>query len=138
MAGKKAGTARNDPNRPHANGVPAEKPGPDPWAPTQQQSEQIKSLAARGVGLREISAIIGIDKDTLALRCNRELEDGRALGVATITGKLFEQAKSGSYKHQALYLSHVAKWTSRVTHDVEEGGTLESLVAASMRRKTED
>lgn len=123
MAGKKPGAPRFDAKRPDVEGLPAKRSGPDPWAPTQQQSEQIKSLAARGVGLREISAIIGIDKDTLALRCNRELEDGRALGVATITGKLFEQAKSGSYKHQALYLGHVAKWSQRVAHEHSgEGG----------------
>ena len=137
MAGKKAGFTRNDTRRPHVNGSPAQKPGPEPWAPTPQQSEQIKSLAARGVGVREIASLIGIDKDTLCLRCAEELESGRALGIATITGKLFEEAKKGSFKHQALYLGHVAKWTQRVTHDVAEGGTLEALVTASMARKAE-
>lgn len=106
--------------------------------PTPQQSEQIKSLAARGVGVREIASLIGIDKDTLCLRCAEELESGRALGIATITGKLFEEAKKGSFKHQALYLGHVAKWSQRVTHDVAEGGTLEALVTASMVSKAED
>lgn len=91
--------------------------------PTPQQSEQIKSLAARGVGVREIASMIGIDKDTLCLRCAEELESGRALGIATITSKLFEEAKKGSFKHQALYLGHVAKWSQRVAHEHSgEGG----------------
>ena len=37
--------------------------------------------------------MIGIDKDTLCLRCAEELESGRALGIATITSKLFEEAR---------------------------------------------
>lgn len=138
MAGKKPGAPRFDARRPDVEGLPAKRSGPDPWAPTPQQSEQIKSLAARGVGVREIASLIGIDKDTLCLRCAEELESGRALGIATITGKLFEEAKKGSFKHQALYLGHVAKWSQRVTHDVAEGGTLEALVTASMVSKAED
>ena len=130
MAGRKAGTQRSDSTyNAKARGlngdepVLAEKPGPAPWAPTPEQAEQIKSLAGRGVGVREIAALMGIDKDTLMNRCGSILAEGRAIGVATISGVLFGEARKGSYKHAALYLQHVGGWSTRqVTEHSGEGG----------------
>lgn len=130
MAGRKAGTPRSDSTyNAKARGldgteqVLAEKPGPDPWGPTAEQAEQIKSLAGRGVGVREIAALIGVDKNTLMERCDSLLSEGRAIGIATITGVMFSEARKGSYKHAALYLQHVGGWSTRqVTEHTGEGG----------------
>jgi hypothetical protein len=103
--------------------VPALPPGRPPWEPTAEQAEQIKSLAGRGVGEREIAHLIGVDRETIRVRAAALLEEGRALGIATITGTLFSKAKAGSYAHAALYLAQVAKWSTRQTNEqVGEGG----------------
>lgn len=130
MAGRKAGTPRSDSTyNAKARGlkgdepVLAQKPGPDPWAPTPEQAEQIKSLAGRGVGVREIAALIGVDKNTIMDRCEDILTEGRAIGIATISGVVFGEARKGSYKHAALYLQHVGGWSTRqVTEHTGEGG----------------
>lgn len=135
MAGRKAGEPRSD-STAHAKrrglGGPepvlAEKPGRPPWVPTEQQAEQIKSLAARGVGHREIAHLIGVDSETLRIRGADLLEAGRAIGISTITGVLFKEAQKGSYKHAALYLQHVAKWQQRQTVEHRGAVTLETLV----------
>lgn len=105
-------------------------PGPDPWTPTAEQAEQIKSLAGRGVGEREIAHLIGVDRATLKLRAADLLEQGRALGIATITGSVFSKAKAGSYAHAALYLAQVAKWSTRQTneHAGEGGGPVQYTI----------
>lgn len=129
MAGRKAGTPRSDRTRNAKQRLPGDEPvlalppGPEPWAPTAEQAEHIKSLAGRGVGEREIAHLIGVDRVTLKLRAADLLEQGRALGIATITGSVFSKAKAGSYAHAALYLAQVAKWSTRQTNEqVGEGG----------------
>lgn len=135
MAGRSAGEPRKDTTRNAKKRgvggdavVPALQPGPEPWSPTTEQAEQIKSLAGRGVGEREIARLIGIDRDTLRLRAEDLMEQGRAYGIATITGVLFSEAKKGSYKHAALYLQQVGKWSTRNTTEHSGAVTLEQLV----------
>lgn len=125
MAGRKTGEPRKDTVR-GIEGVPAARPGPEPWAPTAEQAEQIRSLAARGVAEKEIAILIGVDRDTLKLRAQDHIDAGRSQGIATITGVLFREAQKGSFKHAALYLQHVGKWTTRqkVEHSGEGGGPI--------------
>lgn len=130
MAGRKAGEPRKDVSR-GIDGVPAKATGPAPWQPTPEQSEQIKSLAARGVAAKEIAILIGVDPETLKRRAGDVIEAGRAAGISTLTGVLFREAQKGSYKHLALYLQHVGKWSQRhvVEHAGEGGGPITILTA---------
>lgn len=129
MAGRKAGEPRKDAAR-GIDGVPAKATGPAPWKPTPEQAEQIKSLAARGVAVKEIAILIGVDPDTLKRRAGDVIEAGRAAGISTLTGVLFREAQKGSYKHLALYLQHVGKWSQRQTveHTGEGGGPVQYTI----------
>ena len=130
MAGRKAGEPRKDKARPEVDGLPAKAPGPEPWAPSAEQAEQIKSLAARGVAEKEIAILIGVDRDTLKSRAQALIDAGRAVGISTLTGVLFREAQKGSYKHLALYLQHVGKWSQRQTveHTGEGGGPVQYTI----------
>lgn len=125
MAGRKAGEPRKDAHR-KVDGVPAAKPGPPPWEPDAKQVETIRSLAARGLAETQIAIMVGIGVDTLKARAQAVIDEGRAQGIATIAGVLFTEAKKGSYKHAALFLQHVGKWSTRekVEHTGNEGGPI--------------
>lgn len=126
MAGRKTGAPRRDVAR-EVDGEPAKRPGPAPWQPTATQREQIEQMAARGVPIQDIAIMVGVDRDTLKLRAQDLVDAGRANGITTITGSLFREAQKGSYKHQALYLQHVAGWKTRTVMEHKIG--LEALVA---------
>src|SRR5690606_1774356 len=137
---RKAGEPRKDKARPEVDGLPAKAPGPEPWAPSAEQAEQIKSLAARGVAEKEIAILIGVDRDTLKSRAQHLIDAGRAVGISTLTGALFREAQKGSYKHLALYLQHVGKWSQRQTveHTGEGGGPVQYTILTGVPRPEDE
>ena len=92
-----------------------------PWAPTQKEREQVKSLAGRGVPEKMIASIMGVDKLTLRKHCPEELTSGRALAVANVMGKSYEQAMKGEFKFAQLFLANMAGWhlTQKLEHTVK-------------------
>lgn len=104
------------------------------WQPSQQQREQVRSLAGRGVAINHIAIIVGVDKDTLMLRCGEDVDAGRAFAVANVTGVLYKRALSedpNAFKERQLFLVNCAGWTnSHQRHQVTT--TLEELVRQSM------
>jgi hypothetical protein len=133
VAGKPAGSPRSDSTRPEVAGLPALKPGAPAWEPTAEKLLTIEALAARGVGEREVSVLIGVSRP--ALRDNAAamaaLERGRAIGIQTITGSLFKAAQNGSLGHAKLSLQQVAGWRERLDLN-HTSTTLEALVNASL------
>jgi hypothetical protein len=77
---------------------------------TDQIIRQVESLAAQGLSQEQIALSLGWSADTVGRRKKDTadfadaLKRGKAKGIATITNKLFEQAKSGNLGAIIYYL----------------------------------
>lgn len=90
----------------------------------------VKSLAGRGLSADHIAVHLKTTKKTLLKYACDEIAEGRALGIASVTGVLYKKAMDGSFKHAAYYLNNVDRENWSTTKKLEHSGhvTLEQLI----------
>jgi len=131
MAGTKKGTPRKaSKNRPRVGTLVSKGGGRQAWKLGDSDRELIKSLAGRGLAAEHIAVHLKVDKKTLLKYACDEIEAGRALGIASVTGVLYKEAMKGSFKHAAYYLNNVDRENWSTTKKLEHSGavTLEQLI----------
>lgn len=100
--------------------------GRSPFEVTNEVIEEVESLAATGLNLKEIALALGISYDTLNEKkkvlpgLSRAIEIGRAKSVVVIKNKFFEKAKDGDNHCMTLYLKNYSDLTDR--HDIKHSG----------------
>lgn len=109
------------------------KPGPKPELPSAEQLEQVKTLAGRGVSTRYIAAILGKDRGWVEERCREAIEQGRAIAVSNVAGKLYTLSMGGDVKAITLFLTNVGKWTNG-RQEVEASKSLEQLIGEAVAK----
>lgn len=93
---------------------------------TDEVIEEVESLAATGLNLKEIALALGISYDTLNEKkkvlpgLSGAIEIGRAKSVAVIKNKFFEKAKEGDNHCMTLYLKNYSDLTDR--QDIKHSG----------------
>lgn len=130
MAGKKKGEPRDDKQRPEVKGKPSRGAGRKRWKRTEADIQLVKSLAGRGLSAEHIAVHLKVSKNTLLKHACDAIDEGRALGIASVTGVLYKKAMDGSFKHAAYYLNNVDRENWSTTKKVEHRGklSLEDLV----------
>lgn len=130
MAGTKKGTPRKDKRR-DVVGLRSAGAGRKPWKPSEADKQLIRSLAGRGLSDDHIAVHLKVSKPTLLKHAAELIEEGKAQGIAGVTGVLYQQAMKGSFKHAAYYLGNVAGWATNRRVQVESS-SLEALILESM------
>lgn len=93
---------------------------------TNKVIEKVERLAATGLNLKEIAAVLGISYDTLNEKrkefseFSEAIEGGRAKGVGMIKNRFFEKAKDGDNHCMTLYLKNYSDLTDR--QDIKHSG----------------
>jgi hypothetical protein len=89
--------------------------------------EIVEQMAAQGMTISQVAAILGIPSGELRTRTEAAnqlriaIEKGKALGVRTISQKLFEQAVSGNTIAGMFYLKAVGGWREADKRPPEDG-----------------
>jgi hypothetical protein len=95
---------------------------------TTEQRTMIEALAGYGLGVREISAVVGTTDKTLSAHCSEELERGRAKANARVAQSLFERATKDKDTTAMIWWTKARmKWTDRteVEHTGPGGGPIQ-------------
>lgn len=106
--------------------------GRPPFEITDQVCKKAETLAAQGLTMEQIAAVLGIgvrtvyEKQAEFPQFSQAIEDGRAKGIATISNALFQNAKGGDIQAQKYYLNNRdnANWKDRIHNqtDLTSGG----------------
>jgi len=126
------------------NGKPTNgsRPGPKPWAPTDEQIKEIATLAAV-LNQTQVADYYGITVPTFNAAMQRDprissaYKEGRAKAVTSVAGSLLQAARKGNLGAQCFYLKTQAGWreTQRVEHTGADGEAIQiAEVAAEARR----
>jgi hypothetical protein len=81
-----------------------------PFEPTQEQRDQVFSMAAQGMRREDIARALRIGQTTLRKYFREELETSSIKANATIGSKLFENAKNGDVVAMCFWLTFRAGW----------------------------
>lgn len=93
--------------------------GRKPHAPTDQQRAQVEALSGYGIPMEQISALVGCDTKTLALRYADELERGRAKANSSVAKTLFEKATKDKDTTALIWWTKARMgWTEKQQLDV--------------------
>lgn len=111
---------------------------PKPYLITPEIIAKCEALAAQGLTMEQIAAVLGISDTTLYVKQNKNpelleaLKRGRHRGVATISNALFEKAKAGDNTAMIFYLKNRApdEWRDRREHGHTgaSGGPVEMVI----------
>jgi hypothetical protein len=119
---------------------PLTKPGRPAFAPTEEQSRQVKAMSAYGVPQGDIAAVLNIDAKTLRKHFWVELQTGSIEANAKVAQSLFQRAttENGSAGVNAaiFWLKVRAGWREKV---IEEIGKKEQreIMASTAERGTD-
>lgn len=89
------------------------KRGRPKYAPTPQDRQRVKSLAAAGMAQDKIALSLGISKNTLTANFREELDLGLAEANAAVASALFKNATGGNVTAQIFWLKTRAGWTEK-------------------------
>lgn len=100
-------------------------PGGRPkWMPTEENLEQVRLMASRGLTKEQIADSLGISYQTFNERTKEipefleAIKIGQALGIKQISNALFSSAKSGNTTAQLFYLKCRAGWKETQVNEV--------------------
>ena len=101
------------------------------FAPTPEQRNMVKNLAAAGVDQIRIAAAVGIDKKTLAKRFRVELDISKTQVTAIAQSKLFAAIQSGEAWAVCFWLKCRERWqeVQRIQHTGADDAPIEVNVS---------
>lgn len=93
------------------------------FIPTQEQRDMVEDLAGKGLTQTQIAALVahGIDIKTLYKNFRKELDQGKARAIATVSGHLMDKIEKGDAASIFFYLKTQGRWTER--HEVDHSST---------------
>lgn len=98
-------------------------PGRKPWKVTDEVLDKIRSLAAKGLTLKQIALALGISETTLfkykkyEKRINEAYQQGRAQGLSIVANSLFEQATQKGSVPAMIFILKQHGWSDKVEND---------------------
>jgi hypothetical protein len=72
--------------------------------PTSDQRRMVEAMSAYGIPQDDISAVVGIDRNTLAKHYRQELDQASAKANAKIAERLYSRAIDGDVKAMMFWL----------------------------------
>lgn len=72
--------------------------------PTSDQRKMVEAMSAYGIPQDDISAVVGIDRNTLAKYYRQELDQASAKANAKVAERLYDRAINGDVKAMMFWL----------------------------------
>ena len=72
--------------------------------PTAEQRRMVEAMSAYGIPQEDISAVVGVDRNTLAKHYRHELDQASAKANAKIAERLYDRAIKGDVKAMMFWL----------------------------------
>lgn len=109
------------------------KGGRPKWIPTQEDFDNIESLASSGLTKQQIADALGICYDTLNEKSKEysqfsgALKRGEAKGIANVAQNLIKNVENGNVTAQIFYLKCKAGWKETSVNEItgKDGGPVE-------------
>jgi hypothetical protein len=94
--------------------------------PTEATRVKVTAHAMTGVAHHELAVLMDLSTKTLLKHYRKELDYGKAQGVARVTGKLFALCMAGDKAMIAFYMKCQGGWreTQKVEHTGADGAPL--------------